>query len=501
MTKTVQVFLFALCLCLVGTHRPQQLSSLGLEDDPFAEETDEADYVQPDEATAEPPAAGGSQKVFTAGPGLMGIHIDRRSGKILRVYKGSGAEKLGWKVGQKITQVGNHDYSFRLYAQIVDASAKHSKPYKISIDTAESDTAVEWVAWYSALPAGITGLSLVLACPWFIYQVLRSGLDAGSKALDQRVMWLLFVVAAGHSIGKICEQLSSLTLAGLFYGMAVATYRAGNLLGYFWNAGHSLLDTSLSKDVARQVRKADTIVLVFFFAMISSIVGKAVSVFVLSRQTNIRAAIVEFLLNLQQIPIEFVQIQFYWMMSRICAAAQQGMLEVAEALPCHAAEFEDNVHEPSAKLLKEIPPQLITCGAPLVLLALSIPGIIIWFYDAVWSLILLQNAVLQHWTFSAPQFFHIGWGICNMALTPCVVAVGPFWLSSSLKELKAKLDETRRRDPAMQLQVNHGQGWGIPVFDDFVLSKSTLQMICLRVLLAGTVIKAVLDAELGLVED
>ena len=52
-----------------------------------------------------------------------------------------------------------------------------------------------------------------------------------------------------------------------------------------------------------------------------------------------------------------------------------------------------------------------------------------------------------------------------------------------------------------QRQVNNGQGWGIPVLDDFVLSKSTLQMICVRVVLAGTVIKALLDAEIGLEED
>ena len=247
----------------------------------------------------------------------------------------------------------------------------------------------------------------------------------------------------------------------------------------------------------------------------------------------------------------------YWMMSRSCAAARQGMLKVAEALPCGAAEFGDHVHEPCAKLLKDIPPHLVTCGAPLVLLTLSVPAAIICFYDDLMNLILLKNVVLKYWTSFFPQFLELGWRICDMAFVTCVAVIGPIWLSSTLKDLKTKLNETRRRDPTMHLQVqavnvmlskahfgqsfgpfnifryfnifkvlretcfprqmcggfsccsvvrsqrqvNNGQGWGIPVLDNFVLSKSTLQMICIRVVLAGTVIKALLDAEIGLEED
>lgn len=51
---------------------------------------------------------------------------------------------------------------------------------------------------------------------------------------------------------------------------------------------------------------------------------------------------------------------------------------------------------------------------------------------------------------------------------------------------------------ATSVQVNHGEGWGIPVSRGLVLSKSVLQSLCVRFLLAGTVIKAFLDGELGL---
>ena len=49
--------------------------------------------------------------------------------------------------------------------------------------------------------------------------------------------------------------------------------------------------------------------------------------------------------------------------------------------------------------------------------------------------------------------------------------------------------------------MNDGKGWGIPVFEGFVLTKSVMQTLCLRLLLAGTVIKAFLDTELGFHQD
>ena len=44
---------------------------------------------------------------------------------------------------------------------------------------------------------------------------------------------------------------------------------------------------------------------------------------------------------------------------------------------------------------------------------------------------------------------------------------------------------------------NNGQGFGIPVFDGFVLTKEWLQMIGIRFALLTTAIKAFLDTELG----
>lgn len=47
-------------------------------------------------------------------------------------------------------------------------------------------------------------------------------------------------------------------------------------------------------------------------------------------------------------------------------------------------------------------------------------------------------------------------------------------------------------------QVNDGQGWGIPVSREFILTKEMLQVIGIRLLLAATLIKTFLDTELGI---
>ena len=60
-----------------------------------------------------------------------------------------------------------------------------------------------------------------------------------------------------------------------------------------------------------------------------------------------------------------------------------------------------------------------------------------------------------------------------------------------------KLDEQIEAEETMIEMQNHGQGFGIPVFDGFVITWGWLQMICIRLAILGTAIKAFLDTELG----
>ena len=53
----------------------------------------------------------------------------------------------------------------------------------------------------------------------------------------------------------------------------------------------------------------------------------------------------------------------------------------------------------------------------------------------------------------------------------------------------------------MLANANSGQGFGIQVFEGFVLTRSLLETILIRVVLAGTVIKAFLDTTEGFQEE
>jgi len=95
----------------------------------------------------------------------------------------------------------------------------------------------------------------------------------------------------------------------------------------------------------------------------------------------------------------------------------------------------------------------------------------------------------------------------QLVLFAFAIALLPFLLSSALKEFKSVLNEERQSNGALHEQIeavetmierqNHGQGFGIPVFDGFVITQGWLQTICIRFAILATAIKAFLDTELG----
>ncbi|CAE7427597.1 unnamed protein product [Symbiodinium pilosum] len=87
------------------------------------------------------------------------------------------------------------------------------------------------------------------------------------------------------------------------------------------------------------------------------------------------------------------------------------------------------------------------------------------------------------------------------------IVIGPFTLSAAMKNLQRKLNESRYRDASLSTHVeglermianlNDGQGFGIPVFDGLVVTRSLLMTMLIRAVLAGTVIKAYVDTGEG----
>ena len=92
----------------------------------------------------------------------------------------------------------------------------------------------------------------------------------------------------------------------------------------------------------------------------------------------------------------------------------------------------------------------------------------------------------------------------NSCLCYCTSSVP---LVIRLREFKSVLNEERQHNATLHEQIeavesmierqNHGQGFGIPVFDGFVIAQGWLQMICIRFAILATAIKAFLDTELG----
>ncbi|CAK9060034.1 unnamed protein product [Durusdinium trenchii] len=177
-------------------------------------------------------------------------------------------------------------------------------------------------------------------------------------------------------------------------------------------------------------------------------------------------------------------------------------IKVSEGLPCEPTQFTECVHKPCAELLRDIPANLGPIGLPILLVICDMLPACLRFYNE--SMLLYASKITrglpEYWCDVACNAFVLAG--CTLA-----VAVGPLQLSRGLRVFEHQLTNARRLDSNMNLQVeaveamlaqvNDGKGWGIPVFEGFVLTKSVMQTLCLRLLLAGTVIKAFLDTELG----
>ena len=181
------------------------------------------------------------------------------------------------------------------------------------------------------------------------------------------------------------------------------------------------------------------------------------------------------------------------------------MFEVQSKMPCKPTEFFECVHKPCAVLLRNSSPELVTCGWLLVLAAPDIVMAGFLAYARGMSLfVLTHHLALDNWL----MFTVYSSKLAGVVLE---VVCGPMNLSSALKDLQNRLNEERQRDATMHTQIegvetmlerhNCGQGFGIPVFDGFVLTKGLLQNMCIRLALVGAAIKTFLDAEMGFAKE
>lgn len=212
--------------------------------------------------------------------------------------------------------------------------------------------------------------------------------------------------------------------------------------------------------------------------------------------------VVKILYALGDVPEFFQLMTLTFLVSRISASAHLLMLEVTVVLPCDASDFPKQVHAACSRVLRDTTPKLSTCGLPLVLVASRILMACFSWYGTVQLLAMseVNRGFKDNWLM-------LFLASCQLGAILLAVVVGPIQLSSALTEIENKLNEERHRDGGMHLEVqaveamlakqNNGQGWGIPVFEGFILNNAVLQTIFIRLALAGTVIKTFLDCELG----
>ncbi|CAK9000122.1 unnamed protein product [Durusdinium trenchii] len=448
-----------------------------------------------------------SERVIHMQPGRIGCWLDLSTGMIRKVYEGTQAEGLGLEVFDYITKVGSAKFS----TAALENAMHGSKDFDVTV---EKPSEVVWVVqcclWCLYRPAGAVGCLLLLGLPYIIYRGLLFGLDLDSKTLLHPAVRLVVCASVAYALGKLGWLLLDWCYSGLGYKIRLASKAAGILglvMGWLLNLSNPLLNVRLRSDSIKVLRMSNVSALLCCCTF-SLFRGTEVACRFCPRsieeakRTSLGATFLDVLYDISDIPHAFLVLGFTCLTSQICMAAQQRMVEVSEGLPCEPTQFTECVHKPCAELLRDIPANLGPIGLPILLVICDMLPACLRFYNE--SMLLYASKITrglpEYWCDVACNAFVLAG--CTLA-----VAVGPLQLSRGLRVFEHQLTNARRLDSNMNLQVeaveamlaqvNDGKGWGIPVFEGFVLTKSVMQTLCLRLLLAGTVIKAFLDTELG----
>ncbi|CAK9060032.1 unnamed protein product [Durusdinium trenchii] len=436
-----------------------------------------------------------SERVIHMQPGQIGLWLDLSTGMIQKVYEGTQAERLGFQVGDYITKVGTAGFNLAAYQK---ATKQQSGGYDITIESpSQVARAAQYTLLFLLMPAGMAGCLLMLFLPYIISQGLF-GPDVDSKTLTQPAAILLFGTSVAYALGIFGGLFLNWRYSGLGYKMKIVGETigfSGLVMGLCFNRCNALLKVRLRRDTASELRSAYSAALVLPCGVaLFRFVGQLWRVWPEAKSLR-STALLHVFYGVSDVPNAFLVLLFTSLTSGICTTARQRMLEVSEGLPCEATQFAECVHKPCAELLLDIPANLAPCGLPILLLIVGIVPAFFRFYETAMNLVVLSKlgrGLPQDWC-------DLGYHAFMLAGFTLAAAIGPLQLSWALRDFQRRLADARRLDSNMhvQVQVNDGKGWGIPVFEGFVLTKSVMQTLCLRLLLAGTVIKAFLDTELG----
>ena len=413
------------------------------------------------------------------------------------------ADTLGLKVGQHVIQVANKAYT---RGSMIRAQ-KGSEAYSITLEEpSKLAIQVHKVAIYAKIPAGILGWLMLFSLPCTIYsrQPATSGwqLDVLSEVVVHTVAPLAAVASgAAQLLGAILDWRYESAIAKV-HQLSHFCFLLGSLIGVrcFRNP---LLQEPLDDDAARAVRRLDIAAAILSWLFVAcdctwgwSKYGPCTS----ESRCHGRLDIWHLLAAGEDSAAAYLLLTFTWAATRMSAVVQQRMVQLGKAMPCDSHEFAQRVHAPCADMLNDVGPKFGSFGWTLILLSPNLLTSCFKLYIRIHFLANLGSiAKAVHWL--SPLSI-----VSQSVALFLAIVIGPFTLSAATKHLQRKLNESRCRDASLSIQVegvermianlNDGQGFGIPVFG-LVLTRSLLQTMLIRVVLAGTVIKAYVDTAEG----
>lgn len=432
----------------------------------------------------------------TLKPGPHGLHLYFPSGRIWSVRRGSQADKLGLKAGQHIIRVGARPFTSGAFGEASTGSTEFTLlvelPSSMAVKAAKVITCL-------AMPAVVLSSILTLVLPFLIYIHLSASnkwhVDMFSKQLSHPLPLIVYAAFACSWFSFVALERPYMITTAMDNAQLGTDflYVIGLLLGLRWNRNHQAFNKPLDSASTSLLWKAELFALTLCSIPILISLAFVVQWWVVPTDVDARK-----ILFLGGSLRHFMLFAFTCQMCRCGAATKQQMCEVQHGMPCLQENFLERVHKPCAELLQSSTRELVTCGWPLVLLALR--SVIAGFKLYQSTRFAFLRPSFQDWLWT---FF---WA-AELGMVLLAVSLLPLLLSSALKDFKTMLNQERRRDGTLHEQIeaveammnnhNNGQGFGIPVFDGFVLTKEWLQRIGIRFALLTTAIKAFLDTELG----
>ena len=408
------------------------------------------------------------------------------------------ADKLGLKAGQRIIRVGHRPYTRGRMSH----AQKGSQAYSITLkEPSTLAILVSKVAVYAAIPAGILGWLMLFFLPCIIHsrQQRTSGwhLDVLSKGVVLTVAPLAAVASGGVQLFSLILDWPYASAITKVHELNYLCFVIGCLIGLRC-LRNPLLQEALDGDAARAVRRLDIAAGILCWLFVAC---DATWAWI----THERLDVTHLLADLQDSASAYLLLTFTWTASRVSAVVQQRIVQLGKAIPCDSHEFAQRVHVPCADMLNDVGPKLASFGWTLLLMSPYFLTSCFLLYISTQLLVDLASvATARYWL--SPARRAVGSAAVFLA-----IVIGPFTLSDAMKHLQRRLNELRCRDASLSTQVegvermianlNDGHGFGIPVFEGLVLTRSLLEKMLIQAVLAGTVIKAFVDTAEGFNEE